>query len=99
MTDLRELRRLEPWFYRAPSAHNAQPWVLDYDPERIELGFDPRRHLEAGDPSRRDLFLSLGAFVEAVLVAAAAEGIPLDFAADVDVDGARVGAFALAAHP
>ena len=29
LTDLRELRRLEPWFYRAPSAHNTQPWLLD----------------------------------------------------------------------
>jgi hypothetical protein len=91
--DLRELRRLEPWFYRAPSAHNTQPWVLAYEPDRIELRFDPRRHLQAGDPTRRDLLLSLGAFVEAVFVTAAAEGIALDFQPAVDVEAARAGVF------
>jgi hypothetical protein len=81
VTDLRGLRRLEPWFYRAPSAHNTQPWVLEYEPDRIELRFDPQRHLEVGDPTRRDLYVSLGCFVEAVLVTAAAEGVPLAFEA------------------
>ncbi|MDX6490866.1 MAG: hypothetical protein QOD43_1111, partial [Gaiellaceae bacterium] len=98
MTDLRELRRLEPWFFRAPSAHNTQPWVLAYEPERIELRFDPQRHLEAGDPTRRDLLLSLGAFVEAVLVTTAAEGIALDFAPDVDVEACRAGVFTEGTH-
>ncbi len=98
MTDLRGLRRLEPWFYRAPSAHNTQPWVLAYEPEQIELRFDPCRHLLAGDPTRRDLLLSLGAFVEAVLVTAAAERIALDFLPALDVDTARVGCFKEAAR-
>jgi hypothetical protein len=98
VTDLRELRRLEPWFSRAPSAHNTQPWVLVYEPEQIELRFDPRRHLEAGDPTRRDLLLSLGAFVEAVLVTASAEGIALDFAPEVDVEACRAGAFTEGTH-
>jgi nitroreductase len=79
VTDLRELRRLEPWFYRAPSAHNTQPWVLEYAPEKIELRFEPERHLRVGDPTRRDLYLSLGCFAEAVLVTATANGIPLEF--------------------
>jgi hypothetical protein len=97
--DLRELRRLEPWFYRAPSAHNTQPWVLAYEPEQIELRFDPQRFLEAGDPTRRDLLLSLGAFVEAVLVTATAEGIALEFTPAVDVEAARVGVFREGACP
>jgi hypothetical protein len=80
--DLRKLRRLEPWFYLAPSAHNTQPWLLEYHADRIDLRFDPARHLTVGDPTRRDLFLSLGCFAEAVLIAAAAEGIPLAFRAD-----------------
>lgn len=79
MTDLRELRRLEPVFWRAPSAHNTQPWLLEYAPDRIALSFDPARALPASDPTRRDLFLGLGAFVEAVLIAAAAEGIALRY--------------------
>jgi hypothetical protein len=93
LTDLRELRRLEPWFCGAPSAHNTQPWVLTYEAERIELRFDPARHLEAGDPTRRDLLLSLGAFVEAVLVTAADEGIALEFDPAVDLKEARAGSF------
>ena len=97
MTDLRDLQRLERWFWRAPSAHNTQPWVLEYGSDRIELRFDPLRHLEAGDPTRRDLFLSLGAFAEALLIAAASEGVGLDFNAAVDVDAARVGTFSEAA--
>ncbi|HEX7310891.1 MAG TPA: hypothetical protein VF232_06900 [Gaiellaceae bacterium] len=80
-TDLRSLRRLEPWFYRAPSAHNTQPWVLAYERDRIALGFDPARHLALGDPTRRDLMLGLGAFVETVLVSCASEGVPVRFAA------------------
>jgi hypothetical protein len=91
LTDLRELRRLEPTFYRAPSAHNTQPWLLEYGADRIELRFDPARHLEAGDPTRRDLFLSLGAFVEAVLITAAADGVGLAF--EPAVEGKRVGSF------
>ena len=38
---------------------------------RIGLRFDPDRHLAAGDPTRRDLLLGLGAFVETVLIVAA----------------------------
>ena len=87
MTDLRELQRLEPLFWRAPSAHNTQPWRLDYGPDRIGLGFDPARHLDAGDPTRRDLELALGAFVETVLIAAAAEGVGLAFDGDAFVPG------------
>lgn len=93
MTDLREVRRLEPQFFRAPSAHNTQPWILDYAADGITLGFDPTRHLSLADPTRRDLFLSLGALVEAVLIVAAAAGYALEFAVDVDVDAARVGSF------
>jgi hypothetical protein len=98
LTDLRELRRLEAWFYRAPSAHNTQPWLLAYEPDRIELRFDPARHLAAGDPTRRDLLLSLGAFVEAVLVTAADEGVALEFAPAVDFDAVRAGSFREAAE-
>jgi hypothetical protein len=91
LTDLTALRRREPTFYRAPSAHNTQPWLLEYGPQHIELRFDPARHLAAGDPSSRDLFLSLGAFVEAVLITAAADDLALDFRPDVN--GFRVGWF------
>jgi hypothetical protein len=97
LTDLRDVQQLERWFWRAPSAHNTQPWVLDYESDRIELRFDPLRHLEAGDPTRRDLFLSLGAIVEAVLIAAASNGVGLEFTPAVEVGASRVGTFTEAA--
>jgi hypothetical protein len=82
VTDLRALRRLEPVFSRAPSAHNTQPWTLHYEPDHVVLEFDPARWLSASDPTRRDLELSLGAFAEAVLIAAAEEGLALRFEGD-----------------
>jgi hypothetical protein len=93
--DLRGLRRLEHCFYRAPSAHNTQPWVLSYEPERISLRFDPDRWLAASDPTKRDLFLGLGALVESLLIVAASERVPLAF--EENVDGIHVGDLALAA--
>jgi hypothetical protein len=94
--DLRELQRLEPAFFRAPSAHNTQPWLLEYAPDRIELRFDPERELPAGDPTRRDLLLSLGALVEAVLIVAAEAGPWVAFEPAVDLAATRIGAFVAA---
>ena len=92
MSDLRELRLLEQQFFRAPSAHNTQPWLLDYSPAEVGLRFDPERALPLGDPTRRDLFLSLGALVEAVLIASAAAGLAVEFRTDLDEE-TRVGSF------
>ena len=92
--DLRSLRQLEGWYCRAPSAHNTQPWLLDYSEDCIRLRFDQARHLAVGDPTQRDLLLGLGAFVEAVLIASAAERIPLAY--ETTFTGDEVGAFVVA---
>lgn len=97
--DLRTLRELEPQFYRAPSAHNTQPWVLEYSADCVELGFDPGRELPASDPTRRDLLLSLGALVEAVLIVAREAGVALAFEPAVDLARSRVGGFVPTAAP
>jgi hypothetical protein len=60
---------------RAPSAHNTQPWIVRAAPGRIAVLADPARWLRHGDPTRRDLRLSLGAFVEALRIALAASGV------------------------
>jgi hypothetical protein len=99
VSDLRDLRRLESQFFRAPSAHNAQPWLLDYASDRVELGFDSARVLHEGDPTRRDLFLSLGAFVEAVLITARTAGSAVEFEPAVNVERRRVGVFVAARDP
>ena len=99
MTDLRELERLEPRFWRAPSAHNTQPWLLSYGPDRVELAYDPARALPVGDPTQRDLLLSLGAFVETVLIVAVDAGIPVGFEPSFDPARQHVGAFVAPAEP
>jgi hypothetical protein len=71
MTWVDELRRVEATCRRAPSAHNTQPWVLRYADDAVAVHWDPAHCLPAADPTRRDLFLSLGAFVETCLIVAA----------------------------
>ncbi|UZN04528.1 hypothetical protein [Cellulomonas sp. S1-8] len=71
---------------RAPSAHNTQPWSARVVDGRIEVAVVPDRVLAAGDPSCRDLLLSLGAWVECVAVAAAADGRGVVVAATPHLD-------------
>jgi hypothetical protein len=59
----------------APSSHNIQPWMVNVlGPDRWEIGCSPARRLPAVDPGNRESILSLGAFLENVLVSAAAKG-------------------------
>ena len=65
--DLRELVRLATL---APSGHNTQPWKFRLAPSHIEIYPDESRHLAAVDPDDRELWMSLGAALENLLVAA-----------------------------
>ena len=89
--DAGALRELEPDFWRAPSAHNTQPWLLRYGEDAVEVGWDPARELRHGDPAGRDLRLSLGAFVECCLIVCADAGLAVDFRPGYDGPGRRVG--------
>jgi nitroreductase len=60
---------------RAPSAHNTQPWRVRVAGDRVVVQPDEDRWLRHGDPTRRDLDLSVGAFVEAMRLAFAASGV------------------------
>jgi nitroreductase len=60
---------------RAPSAHNTQPWRVTIEGGGVIVRADPARWLRHGDPSRRDLSLSMGAFIEALRLALAANGV------------------------
>ena len=75
MTWVSDLREREELFRRAPSAHNTQPWTLDYRTDEIVIGVDPARSLPDSDPSGRDLALGLGAFAETGLIVAADAGL------------------------
>ncbi|MBU2667899.1 hypothetical protein KOI35_30750 [Actinoplanes bogorensis] len=72
------LRERESLFRRAPSAHNTQPWTIDYRSDDIVIGVDPARSLPGSDPTGRDLALGLGAFAETCLIVAADAGLAVD---------------------
>jgi hypothetical protein len=93
------MRALEPDFWRAPSAHNTQPWVLRYHDRTVEIGWDPSRELPAGDPTGRNLRLSLGAFVETCLIVCADAELNARFDQDHDEATHRIGYLAPANTP
>ena len=59
----------------APSVHNSQPWRFALHADRIELHFDPAKHLLATDPESRELRLSCGAALLNVRLALQGLGI------------------------
>ncbi|GAB3971115.1 nitroreductase [Plantactinospora veratri] len=89
--DVAAFRALEPLCWRAPSAHNTQPWRLDHRAAEVRVGWDPANALPASDPSGRDLWLSVGAFVETCLVVAADAGLRVGFVPDHCAEDRRVG--------
>lgn len=67
-------RRALSYAILAPSAHNLQPWLADLrQPGRVTILRDPDRTLPETDPYDRQLTISMGCFLE-LLVMAAAEG-------------------------
>lgn len=55
----------------APSGHNTQPWTVQVvDAGHWRIGSDPRRWLPAVDPANRETTLSIGAFMENLIIAA-----------------------------
>jgi hypothetical protein len=77
-------RTLEDHCRRAPSNRNTQPWRLHYEPDRISIHWVPERTLPHTDPHQRDLFLSLGAFLETCLIVAADAGLAVRPSIHVD---------------
>jgi hypothetical protein len=63
----------------APSGHNTQPWTVKIvEPKRWIIGSDKRRWLPAVDPENRELLLSIGAFIENLVIAAGTLGYEVD---------------------
>lgn len=78
---------LEPTARRAPSVLNTQPVVLRRAVDRLDIGWDPHRTLPLLDPGGEQLFVSLGAFIEALRLAAGDAGIGVSV--EYSVDAAR----------
>ena len=63
----------------APSGHNTQPWIVKVvEPKHWIIGSDRKRWLPAVDPENRELFLSIGAFIENLVLAAGTFGYSID---------------------
>ncbi len=78
------LARRADW-QRAPSAHNTQPWTVHASGDaRLAIGWQEDRTLPLGDPTGRDLMLSLGCVAEALAVVAADLGLAAHVEWEVD---------------
>ena len=55
---------------KAPSGHNAQPWLFEQEGESIFIMPDYSRSLPVADPDNRELFISLGCAAETAMIAA-----------------------------
>lgn len=63
----------------APSGHNAQPWTIKMISEDHWLiGTDPTRWLPVIDPENREALISIGAFLENLIIAAGAKGYEVE---------------------
>ena len=54
----------------APSSHNTQPWKVNVNGSSVAVGFSPERQLNVGDPEKRELYISLGCFIESFVLSA-----------------------------
>ncbi len=63
----------------APSGHNTQPWTVKIlEPKHWIINSDKKRWLPAVDPENRELLLSIGAFIENLILAAGTFGYSVD---------------------
>jgi hypothetical protein len=63
----------------APSSHNTQPWTVKIvEPKHWIIGTDRKRWLPIVDPENREMLLSIGAFIENLVLAAGTYGYSVD---------------------
>lgn len=82
----------------APSTHNTQPWQFSITGEKLNIYIDFSKSVPVADPLRRDMYVSIGALIKNVQLAAGEFGItttvkfakPLhdsDLVATIELDG------------
>ncbi len=68
-------RRALSWALLAPNPHNRQPWLADLrQPGLVRLHVETGRTLPQTDPYGRQILIGCGAFLELLVMAAAADG-------------------------
>ncbi|MFC5665251.1 hypothetical protein ACFP3U_19980 [Kitasatospora misakiensis] len=98
-TPLAGLSRVIGSAARAANAHNTQPWELRHGTDHIEVGWREEYALGPSDPTHRDLRLSLGTYIETLLIGAGAASVPVEFVPDYDAGLRRVGRIRPAERP
>lgn len=59
----------------APSVHNTQPWNISIHDKELIVSINHQRALKHGDPTKRQTWISLGCFVENILLAGQVFGL------------------------
>lgn len=70
-----KINRVLEFAVLAPSTHNTQPWKFKIDGDVCQVLIDNSRQLPAADKLRRDMYISLGALLKNLEIAAKAFGI------------------------
>ena len=65
----------------APSSHNSQPWMFNVSDDEILLYADRSRWLSVADADKREIYISLGAALENLIIAAEHFGYNCSFSA------------------
>lgn len=68
------MERMVHFAHLAPSSHNTQPWRFVVERDAVDLFAEQGRWLQATDPDRRELYVSLGCALESLLIGADYEG-------------------------
>jgi hypothetical protein len=62
----------------APSTHNTQPWQFSITGKKLNIYIDFSKSVPVADPLRRDMYVSIGALIQNVRLAAGEFGIATD---------------------
>ncbi len=75
LSDQDKIKHLVNFALFAPSSHNTQPWLFKLDVGKIEVKINKSRELKQSDKNNRQLYLSIGAAVGNILLAAESYGL------------------------
>jgi hypothetical protein len=75
----------------APSTHNTQPWLVHIEGDSCNIYLDNSKQLPAADPVKRNMYISLGAFIKNLEIAASAYDIK--FTLDYRIDEKNIAEF------
>lgn len=77
-SDFDKIKFLLRYAILAPSGHNTQPWLFSIKDETVEIYANLKKRLFVMDPSSRELYLSIGACLANLSLAAAAFKVKIE---------------------